>query len=125
MTTLRTTTETSSIESFVDTNTIDVLTEISIVVEVIESGPIGSQGIQGVAGADGADSDKYVEVVTTDATGYVTVTHNLGDAEFIAQAWSTAGVGETVPSIEFSNATGSTVVVGGAVSTEYKIILIG
>lgn len=70
-------------------------------------------------------TNKYVETVTTDAQGFAVVTHNLGTEDFIAQARSTTAVGETLPSIEFSDFTSTTVKVGGQLNTSYKVTLVG
>lgn len=69
-------------------------------------------------------SDKYVETVTTDGSGYVTVTHDLGTADFIAQVWTTTGTVEVVAA-EISDPTVNSVVIGGVPSTTYKVVLIG
>lgn len=69
-------------------------------------------------------TDKYVETVTTDASGYVTVTHTLGSADFIAQVWTTTGTVEVVAA-EISDPTINSVVIGGVPSTTYKVVLIG
>lgn len=75
-----------------------------------------------LAGKINAKSDKSVVAVTTDASGYATVTHTLGSDKFIAQAWE---AGEVVPSAEFTGRTVNTVVLGGVPLTEYEVILIG
>ena len=69
-------------------------------------------------------TDKYVCEVTTDATGYVTVAHNLASADFIAQVWTTTGVVEVV-SAEISNPSATEVVIGAVPNTTYKVVLIG
>ena len=69
-------------------------------------------------------SDKFVDTVTTDVSGYVTVTHDLGTADFIAQVWTTTGTVEVVTA-EISDPTVNSVVIGGVPSTTYKVILIG
>ena len=72
-----------------------------------------------------AKSDKFIATVTTDSSGFVTIAHDLATSDFIAQAWSTVGEGETVPSIEFSDASSASVVLGGIANTTYKVVLIG
>ena len=69
-----------------------------------------------------AKSDVDVIVVTTDTSGYATVTHSLGSAKFIAQAWEGD---EVIPSAEFTGRTVNSVVLGGVPLTEYEVILIG
>ena len=68
-----------------------------------------------------AKTDKHVETVTTDGSGYATVTHNLG-ADVICQCWL---AGETVPTAEFSGVTATEVTLGADISTEYKVVVIG
>tara|TARA_R110002012_G_scaffold61702_3_gene161887 strand:+ start:1093 stop:2916 length:1824 start_codon:yes stop_codon:yes gene_type:complete len=77
--------------------------------------------VDALANKINAKSDKHVETVTTDASGYVTVTHALG-ADVICQCWL---AGEVVPTAEFSGATETTVVLGADVSTDYKVVIIG
>ena len=66
-------------------------------------------------------TDKHVETVTTDVTGYATITHNLS-ADVICQCWL---AGETVPTAEFSNVTATQVTLGADANTEYKVVVIG
>lgn len=69
-------------------------------------------------------TDKFVDTVTTDASGYVIVTHDLATADFVAQVWTTTGVVELVTA-EISNPTSTQVVIGAAPSTTYKVVIIG
>ena len=68
-----------------------------------------------------AKTNKHVETITTDGSGYATITHNLS-ADVICQCWL---AGETVPTAEFSAVTSTTVILGAEVSTEYKVVIIG
>ena len=68
-----------------------------------------------------AKTDKFVATVSTDSSGYATITHNLG-LEVICQCWL---AGETVPTAEFSGATSTAVTLGADASTTYTVVVIG
>ena len=70
-------------------------------------------------------TDKYVTTATTDGSGYATITHGLGTADVVVQVWSTGSPAETVPTAEISNPTTTQVTIGGAASTNYKVVVIG
>ncbi len=71
-------------------------------------------------------TDKHVQEVETDASGYVTVTHGLDTEEFVVQVWSNPVTGtKEVVTAEISDPTSTSVVVGGLPSTRYKVVIIG